>query len=147
MRLIFSLTAFTLLSFPVNAQEHHQHGAPSAVYGSEFTVFRQEMDAGMNKMMDDMHAPGYTGNPDVDFLAMMIPHHQGAVEMARLVLIYGSDPLTRKFAEEIIAGQQTEIESMKRRLEILRKKPDPEPGGFPALGGTRGPATPAGKGT
>ena len=145
MRLIFSLTAFILLSFPVNAQEHYQHSAPAAVYGSEFTVFSQEMDAGMNKMMDDMHAPGYTGDPDVDVLAMMIPHHQGAVEMARLVLIYGRDPLTRKFAEEIIAGQQTEIESMKRRLEILRKKPDPEPGGFPALGGTRGPVTPAEK--
>lgn len=145
MRFILSLTAFILLSFPVSAQEHHQHGTPSAAYGSEFTVFRQEMDAGMKKMMDDMHAPGYTGDPDVDFLAMMIPHHEGAVEMARLVLIYGRDPLTRKFAEEIIAGQQTEIESMKRRLEILRKKPDPEPGGFPALGGTRGPATPTGK--
>ena len=43
-----------------------------------------------------MHASGYTGNPDVDFLAMMIPHHEGAVEMARLVLVYGKDPLTRR---------------------------------------------------
>lgn len=145
MRLTLFLTAFILLSFPVNAQERHQHGVPSAGSGSEFTVFRQGMDASMKKMMDDMHAPGYTGDPDVDFLAMMIPHHQGAVEMARLVLIYGRDPLTRKFAEEIIAGQQTEIESMRRRLEILRKKPDPEPGGFPALGGTRGTATPGAK--
>jgi hypothetical protein len=50
------------------------------------------MDVGMKKMMDDMHALGYTGNPDVDFLAMMIPHHEGAVEMARLVLIHGKDP-------------------------------------------------------
>lgn len=121
MRFILSLTAFILLSFPVSAQEHRQHGAASAGYGSEFTVFRQAMDTSMKKMMDDMHAPGYTGNPDVDFLAMMIPHHQGAVEMARLVLIYGRDPLTRKFAEGIVAGQQAEIESMKRRLEILRK--------------------------
>ena len=91
-------------------------------------------------MMRDMHAPRYTGDPDVDFLAMMIPHHEGAVEMARLVLIYGRDPLTRKLAEEIIASQTVEIEGMKRRLSILRKQPDPEPGGFPALGGTRGTA-------
>lgn len=145
MQLVLFLTAFILLSFPVNAQEHHQHGAPAAGYGSEFTVFKQEMDVGMKKMMADMHTPGYTGNPDVDFLAMMIPHHQGAVDMARLILIYGRDPLTRKLAEEIITSQQTEIQSMKRRLEILRKKPDPEPGGFPALGGTRGSATANGK--
>jgi uncharacterized protein (DUF305 family) len=89
-------------------------------------------------MMDDMHSPGYTGNPDVDFLAMMIPHHQGAVEMARLALIYGKDPLTRRLAEEIIASQITEIAAMSERIKILRRGEDPEPGGFPALHGTRG---------
>ena len=47
------------------------------------------MDAGMARMMQDMHSPGYTGQPDPDFLAMMIPHHEGAVDMARLVLIHG----------------------------------------------------------
>ncbi|MGB5082693.1 MAG: DUF305 domain-containing protein, partial [Burkholderiales bacterium] len=99
----------------------------------------QEMDAGMEKMMHGMHASGYTGNPDVDFLAMMIPHHEGAVEMARLVLVHGRDPLTRRLAEEIIAGQTAEIDGMKRRLAILRERPDADPGGFPALGGTRGP--------
>jgi uncharacterized protein (DUF305 family) len=92
----------------------------------------------MKKMMDDMHAPGYTGNPDVDFLAMMIPHHEGAVEMARLVLIHGKDPLTRRLAEEIIASQTAEIEAMQQRLVILRHADDPNPGGFPALHGTRG---------
>jgi uncharacterized protein (DUF305 family) len=98
------------------------------------------MDAGMKQMMEDMHAPGYSGNPDVDFLAMMIPHHEGAVEMARLVLIYGEDPLTRRLAEEIIASQTAEIAAMKERLAILRRGEDPNPGGFPALHGTRGVA-------
>jgi hypothetical protein len=79
------------------------------------------MDAGMKQMMEDMHAPGYSGNPDVDFLAMMIPHHEGAVEMARLALIYGTDPLTRRLAEEIIASQTAEIAAMKERLAILRR--------------------------
>lgn len=97
------------------------------------------MDAGMNTMMRDMHAPGYTGNANIDFLAMMIPHHEGAVEMARLVLIHGHDPLTRKLAGEIIASQVIEIEGMKRRLAILRAKPGPAQDEFPALGGTRGP--------
>ena len=93
----------------------------------------------MEKMMHGMHAPGYTGNPDADFLAMMIPHHEGAVEMARLALVHGRDPLTRRLAEEIIASQTAEIEGMRRRLAILRVRPDTDPGGFPALGGTRGP--------
>lgn len=101
-------------------------------------LFARQMDAGMQKMMNDMHAPGYTGNPDVDFLAMMIPHHQGAVEMARLVLIYGKDPLTRRLAEEIIASQSAEIAAMKQRVAILRRNDDPNPDGFPAIHGTRG---------
>jgi uncharacterized protein (DUF305 family) len=79
-----------------------------------------------------------SGNADVDFLVQMIPHHQGAVEMARLYLVAGNDPLVRRLAEEIIAGQQTEIAAMKARLEILRKGADPNPGGFPSLGGARG---------
>lgn len=101
--------------------------------------FRREMDRGMGKMMRDMHAPGYSGIADVDFLAMMIPHHEGAVEMARLELIHGRDPVTRRLAEEIIASQQVEIEGMVRRLAQLRAQDGFEqPGGFPALGGTRG---------
>ena len=100
-------------------------------------AFRREMGRGMAKMMDDMHAPGYSGVPDVDFLAMMIPHHEGAVEMARLELVHGTDPATRRLAEEIIAGQQVEIEGMLRRLAQLRGGAD-NPDGFPVLGGTRG---------
>ena len=94
----------------------------------------------MARMMQDMHGPGYVGNADIDFLAMMIPHHAGAVDMARLLLQHGRDPATRQLAEEIIAGQTSEIESMQRRLAVLRQRP----GGsaaveFPSLGGTRGP--------
>jgi uncharacterized protein (DUF305 family) len=100
--------------------------------------FVRQMDAAMKQMMNSMHAPGYTGNPDVDFLAMMIPHHQGAVDMARLALIYGNDPLTRRLAEEIIASQTVEISAMNERLAILRRGEDPNPAGFPALHGTRG---------
>ena len=124
--------------------QHQHHAAPMndspERYGTAFARFASGMDAGMDKMMRDMHAPDYSGNADVDFLAMMIPHHEGAVEMARLVLIHGRDPLTRKLAEEIIASQVVEIEGMKRRLAILRAKPGPEQDQFPALGGTRGPA-------
>lgn len=117
------------------------HRGHSAAHGNAVGQFAHEMDIGMAKMMADMHAPGYSGNPDIDFLAMMVPHHQGAVEMARLVLIHGRDPVTRKLAEDIIAGQQIEIEGMRRRIEQLRRgESQNRPDGFPALGGTRGPA-------
>jgi uncharacterized protein (DUF305 family) len=102
--------------------------------------FRQDMDQSMQRMMRDMHSPGYSGDADVDFLVMMIPHHVGAVDMARLVLTHGRDPATRRLAEDIIAGQTIEIEGMKRRLAVLRGA---RPGlkrerQFPELGGTRG---------
>ena len=138
MRFVMFCMAGLILCGTVWAGDHAHSGQIPGKQTPEFQRFMREMDAGMRKMMNDMHAPGYSGDPDLDFLAMMIPHHEGAVEMARLALIYGKDPLVRKLAEEIIAGQQVEIEAMKRRLMILRSKPDPDPEGFPALGGTRG---------
>ena len=137
------LLALGLMCGTVFAQ-HQRHdmrgGDSTARNDATFARFASEMSVGMDTMMRDMHAPGYSGNADVDFLAMMIPHHEGAVEMARLALIHGRDPLTRKLAEEIIASQVVEIEGMKRRLAILRAKPGPDRDEFPALGGTRGPA-------
>lgn len=108
--------------------------APPAGAGA----FRRDMDIGMARMMKDMHAPGYSGHADADFLAMMIPHHAGAVEMARLALLHGHDPATRRLAEEIIAGQTNEIEGMTRRLAALRD-PGGAASGSVSLGGTRGP--------
>jgi uncharacterized protein (DUF305 family) len=104
-----------------------------------YDEFTRAMHAGMERMMHDMHAAASSGNPDVDFLAMMIPHHEGAVEMARLVLMQGRDPLVRQLADEIIAGQTTEIAAMRARLARLMQGRDAEPDGFPALGSTRGP--------
>jgi uncharacterized protein (DUF305 family) len=103
---------------------------------SEFTA---AMHAGMQRMMRDMHAAARHGTPDSDFLAMMIPHHEGAVEMARLVLVHGRDPATRRLAEDIIASQTVEIAAMKQRLAMLGRGSPSEPE-FPALGGTRGPS-------
>ena len=127
------------------AHEHAHHDAATPrpreaahAEGEAAARFAREMDASMQQMMRDMHAPGYSGNADIDFLSMMIAHHQGAIEMARLQLIHGRDPLVRQMAEEIIAGQATEVAAMRARLERLRAGDDSAPDGFPALGATRG---------
>jgi uncharacterized protein (DUF305 family) len=65
-----------------------------------------------NEMHKDMTIE-FTGNPDVDFAQGMIPHHQGAIGMANVVLKYGKDPEMRKLAEDIIKAQETEIAFMK----------------------------------
>ncbi len=101
--------------------------------------FAEAMHTAMQGMMAAMHGAAMSGDPDRDFLAMMIPHHAGAVEMARVLLVYGRDPLVRQLAEEIIANQQAEISAMNGRLAVLRRGRDLDPGGFPAIGGTRGP--------
>jgi uncharacterized protein (DUF305 family) len=114
---------------------HRHHTAPEGA-----DDFERRMDADMARMMRDMHAAPYTGDRDVDFLAMMIPHHQGAIDMARLVLLHGNDPLTRTLAEEIIAAQQSEIEAMRGRLAALHdgESQAGKAQAFPALSGTRG---------
>jgi uncharacterized protein (DUF305 family) len=66
--------------------------------------------AGMAKMDEGMGK--YTGNPDIDFATNMIPHHQGAIDMAEVELAYGTDPEMRKLATDIIAAQKTEIAQM-----------------------------------
>src|SRR5712691_8867333 len=139
------LSAVVIAAAAAPALSQHRHGTETkrsdqelrSVH-SEAGAFERLMKAAMAKMHDEMATADQNGDPDRNFLAMMIPHHAGAVEMARLVLIYGKDPLVRQLAEEIIAGQQAEIGAMESRLEILQKGADPRPDGFPALTGTRG---------
>lgn len=76
--------------------------------------------AANTKMHADMAVP-LTGNPDVDFAQGMIPHHQGAVDMARIVLEYGTDPEIRAFAQGVIDAQAAEIAWMTEWLAKNRK--------------------------
>ena len=82
-------------------------------FDSQMTSDMQRMDAAMAK------AP-MTGNADRDFIAMMIPHHQGAIAMAKAELIYGHDPRLIRLAQEIIVTQESEIAVMHLVQHSLR---------------------------
>jgi uncharacterized protein (DUF305 family) len=72
--------------------------------------------ASMKTMMNGMNVKP-TGKPDADFVLMMIPHHRGAIDMAKVELQYGSDPELRQLATDIVAAQEKEIAQMKAWLE------------------------------
>ena len=67
----------------------------------------------MSVMNRDMHNAGYSGEPDHDFVTIMIPHHQGAIDMAKALLLYGKDPQMRRLAQEIITDQESEIQQLR----------------------------------
>jgi uncharacterized protein (DUF305 family) len=88
--------------------------------------FMQAMDVSMKRMDHDMAAALMTGDVDHDFAAMMIPHHQGAIDMAKGELSYGMDPVMRRLAQEILVDQQSEIDVMnlwlKKNAETRKEK-------------------------
>ena len=85
-----------------------------------------ELTASMDKMHIAMGAIKRSGNADVDFVRLMLPHHQAAIDMAKTQLLFGRDPQMRRLAQEIITDQQLEIELMQRWLK--QQQPDPARG-------------------
>jgi len=76
--------------------------------------------ASMKSMMTGMNVKP-TGNPDKDFVLMMMPHHQGAIDMAKVELQYGTDPELRQLATDIVTAQEKEIAQMKNWRTGSRK--------------------------
>jgi len=113
------------------ASAHESHSPPTVPADpatrrkvAEEAPFLAENDAAMTRMMNDM-AVKPTGDVDRDFVAMMIPHHQGAIDMAVAVLRYGHNEQLRRLAQEIIVTQQQEIAAM--RLAIGEPLPPSAP--------------------
>jgi hypothetical protein len=86
-----------------------------AQMASAETSFVVENDAAMGKMMKEMVLHP-SGDADRDFVAMMVPHHQGAIDMALALLRYGRNERLRRLAQEIIVTQQEEIAAMRLAL-------------------------------
>jgi uncharacterized protein (DUF305 family) len=108
-RLSLAAAALALAAaLPVVAQETTGH--EGHVMGDTGPASMAFMEA--NARMHTGMAIEFSGNADVDFVRGMIPHHQGAVDMARIVLEHGTDPDVKKFAEGIIAAQEAEIKWM-----------------------------------
>jgi uncharacterized protein (DUF305 family) len=78
-------------------------------------------DGAMTKMHEGMSAVKPTGDADIDFVQGMIPHHQGAIDMANVVLKNGKDPEIKKLAEGIIKAQESEIKLMNDWLSAHKK--------------------------
>lgn len=118
------LAAFAVPSL-VFAHEVHP-AVPQAAPSAEESAFLQENDSAMTKMMNDMAAKP-TGDVDRDFVAMMNPHHQGAIDMAVIELRYGKNEQLRRIAQEIIVDQMQEIAAMKLAIGERAMETTPAP--------------------
>jgi uncharacterized protein (DUF305 family) len=129
MRAVSLLSAALVLALAAasaGAQEGHHHGAgaddSAAAAGRPVFVassakpFAALMDDAMAVMDDGMKRAPMNGQPEHDFMTMMLPHHQGAIDMAKAVLLSTTDPEVRNLALGIIAEQQNEIRVMQAWL-------------------------------
>ena len=125
-----SAAAFLVSSLagPAHAQGMHDHGSKAGMSDKEMgsmgsmkpdpkdNASTKEFKAADMAIMKDMDV-AYTGNPDVDFRTHMIPHHKGAVAMAKVAMKHAKDPATKQMAQKIIDDQEKEIAEMEAWLK------------------------------
>lgn len=106
-RLAIILILFGVVAIPAQ-QALHKHAPGKSASDPAWT----ELQSSMDRMHAAMMSVTATGNSDADFVKLMIPHHQAAIEMAKTQLLYGKDPQMRRLAQEIITDQQSEVDLM-----------------------------------
>lgn len=104
-------------SLLVSTLSYAQHHNPSTLSPSQ-EAYSVAMDAMHDPMMEGVMEV----DPDIAFIKGMIPHHQGAIDMARIVIQYGKDPEVRKLAEQVIDAQEKEIAWMNTWLQENTQK-------------------------
>jgi uncharacterized protein (DUF305 family) len=109
--LLLAIAMSTFVLELLGADEQHQTDQQTS------TPDWSELIASMDKMHMAIGAVAQSGKSDVDFVRLMLPHHQAAIDMAKTQLLYGKDPQMRRLAQEIITDQQLEIELMQRWLK------------------------------
>jgi uncharacterized protein (DUF305 family) len=129
MQILSALAVFFLLTAPMAFAQQAQapaspkgeqpmgemKGMMGSGMGADESAFMNQNKTVMDKMMQDMMVKP-TGDVDRDFAAMMIPHHQGAIDMARIYLRYGHNAELKRLAKKIIVDQQREIKIMNKAV-------------------------------
>ena len=122
----FGVRLLVAFAAPPLAFAHEAHQPAQQAATPDESAFLAENEAAMTRMMSAMEAKP-TGDIDRDFVAMMAPHHQGAIDMAVLELRYGKNEQLRRIAQEIIVSQMQEIAAMKLAIgeQVTASAPAP----------------------
>jgi uncharacterized protein (DUF305 family) len=117
MRITWRLAILSILfcALAVQARQHDSHSSMNDQSSSDPAW--SALNSSMERMHFAMGSVERSGNTDVDFVRLMLPHHQAAIEMAKTHLLFGKDPQIRRLAQEIITDQQLEIQLMQLWLK------------------------------
>lgn len=107
------LTVFCVSLLHGQQSNLHMTAASNAKRGPAWS----EWNSHIEKMHSAMSSVKESGNADRDFVNLMLPHHQAALDMAKTELLYGKNPQMRRLAQEIVTDQQSEIDLMQRWLQ------------------------------
>jgi uncharacterized protein (DUF305 family) len=107
--LLILISAAAVAGLPQHTASHISNATTSSDWS--------DLEASMERMHVTMASIAPSGDSDADFVRLMLPHHQAAIDMAKTQLLYGKDPQMRQLAQEIITDQQSEIELMQHWLK------------------------------